>query len=287
METRELQQRTVVAGGAQALGDLLRPSRLAREITGDLRDLGEFRHVLRNLVTSQLKVRYQRSVLGFLWTLLHPVLMLTVLALVFSQALGMGIREYSVYLFSGMVPWQFFAACIENGSRSLITQECLIRKVRVQKLIFPLSDVLVAAVNMCFAMGALFLVLQLLRPGVHVQLVLLPVAIALLMIFTFGVTLVSMTLVTRFRDFEHMISVFLQAFYFLCPILYRPDAVGQYKWLLQLNPMTHLLALFQNAFYYGEWGAANWAAAVGSALGMLIIGYLVYKRHENEYIFLL
>lgn len=273
--------RTEAAGGPL----LLRP---VRAIVNDVRQLHRFRFVLSNFVTSQLKVRYQRSILGFLWTLLNPILMMTILTLVFSQVMNIPIREYAIYLFSGMIPWQFFAASVANASRSLINQEYLIRKVSVQKLVFPLADVLVSTVNMCFAMLALFILLQFFSPDLHVQLVLIVPGTIMLLTFGFGVSLLAMTAVTRFRDFEHMIGVFLQAFYFACPILYLPEMVGRYRWLLDLNPMTHLLAFFQAAFYYGAWPTSGtWAMAALSAGGSLALGYILYKRYEDEYIFLL
>jgi ABC-type polysaccharide/polyol phosphate export permease len=285
------------AGDVRPSGGLLaalNPMRIAREIARDLRGLHYFRHAMANFVIGQLKVRYQRSALGFLWTLLNPILTMAVLALVFSQVLKIPMHDYVLYLFSGMIPWQFFSACVENGSRSLIVREHLIRKVSVQKLIFPLSDVVVAAVNMCFAMTALFIILNCLgatgfvKVGLHVQLVLLPVGMLFLMLFSLGAALVSMTLVTRFRDFEHVIGVLLQAFYFACPILYTPDLLGDHASLLDFNPMAHLLAFFQHSMYYGTWPEPmHWVAGPASAIGMLVIGYVVYKRHEHNYIFLL
>ncbi|MFB3893959.1 MAG: ABC transporter permease [Phycisphaerae bacterium] len=286
------------AGALNAAGGgvlaAVNPLRIAREVVRDLRGLHYYRYAMANFVIAQLKVRYQRSTLGFLWTLLNPILTMTVLALVFSQILGTRLDDYVLYLFSGMIPWQFFSACVESGSRSLIAKEHLIRKVRVQKLIFPLSDVLVAAVNMCFAMTALFIILEclgaagLVKVALHAQLVLLPAGMLFLMLFSFGAALVAMTLVTRFRDFEHVIGVLLQAFYFTCPILYTPKLLGDYAFLLRFNPMAHLLAFFQDALYHGRWTQPeHWVAAPASALGMLVIGYVVYKRHEHDYIFLL
>lgn len=257
-----------------------------RGVRQDLRSVYRYRFVLRNLVTTQLKIRYQRSALGFLWTLLNPMMMLSVLALVFSQVMRMNLAEYAVYLFSGLVPWQFFAAAVVNGSRSLISHEVLVKKVSVKKLIFPLSDVAVAAVNMVFALTAMFILFQFLGARVHIQLVLLPVGIFFMAVFTFGIVLLQMTLVTYFRDFEHITTVFLQAFYFACPIIYPPSMVGRLQRVLEFNPMTHLLRFFQCAIYYGTWpDLRTWLAAALSALVSLVAGYLVYKRFERDYVF--
>ena len=288
MSLSDLREHSTVAAQGWTWGSL-RPARIAAALAGDFRDLHRYRHVLRNFVVSQLKVRYQRSVLGFFWTLLNPILMLLVLYAVFSRIVN--IPNYAGYLLGGMIPWQFFSASVVNGSRSLITQEYLIRKVSVQKMVFPLSEVLVAGVNMCFAMAALFIILMFFQPMLRVQLVLLPAGAVLLLMFSLGVALISMTLVTRFRDFEHMIDIFLQAFYFVCPILYKPENLNNatFERAMRFNPMTHLLAIFQDALYCDAAPAwptlTNWMMAGGSAVLSLVIGYAVYKFYENDYIF--
>ena len=262
------------------------PLRWSEEVRQDLRSVYTYRFVLRNLVTTQLKIRYQRSALGFLWTLLNPIMMLSVLALVFSQVMRMDLGKYAVYLFSGLVPWQFFAAAVLNGSRSLITHEVLVKKVNVKKLVFPLSDVAVAAVNMVFALTAMFILFQFLGARVHVQLVLLPAGLFFMAMFTFGIVLLQMTLVTYFRDFGHITGVLLQAFYFACPIIYPPEMVGRLQTILEFNPMTHLLRFFQCAIYYGTWpDPRTWLAAALSGLVSLVGGYLIYKRFERDYVF--
>ena len=244
--------------------------------------------LLWNLVTTQLKVRYQRTALGFLWTLLHPLLLLGVLSLVFSQIMDCRFEQYAAYLFSGMIPWQCFAASVENGGRSLILNEHLIRKVGIPKITFPMSEVGVALVNMLFAMVALFFLFVLLGAKVHAQLVLLPAAVFLLGAFSLGASLVSMTLMTKFRDFEHFTGVLLQLLYFLSPILYPPSVVNKYVQWLKWNPLTHLLELFHAAIYYGVWPSGQtWVGAVGSAALMLFVGYSIFKRQENEYVFYL
>lgn len=262
------------------------PLRLYGLVRQDLLGIHKHRFVLRNLVATQLKVRYQRSTLGFLWTLLNPILMLSVLAVVFSQMMRMNLAEYAVYLFSGLVPWQFFAGAVTDGSRSLITHEILVKKVDVRKLVFPLSDVLVAGVNMVFALVALFILFQFVGAKMHVQLILLPVGLFYMALFAFGVALLLMTLVIYFRDFEHITIVLLQAFYFACPIIYPPGMVGRFQGLLRFNPMTHLLRFFQCAIYYGDWPSPEtWVGATVSAFVALAAGYVAYKRCEQDYVF--
>jgi len=268
--------------GARALGPICWV-RAARE---DLARLRESRFVLGNLVSSALKTRYQRSALGFLWTLLHPALILAVLAIVFSQVIGRSVERFPVYLFSGLIPYQFLSDALTNGGRSLVIHEGLAKRVPVQTLAFPLSAVLVALANMLFAMTAMFLVLQFLGARFTVQLVLLPVAILLMGLFTLGATLIAMTLVTYCRDFEHILSVLLRALWFGSPILFQPHQLGKYEVVMAFNPLTYFLQLFRCALYDATWpDRTTLLVSVASAGAMFAFGYAVYKRHERDYIF--
>ncbi len=110
---------------------------------GDARELVQFWPVLQNMVTQELRIRYQRSVLGFLWTLINPILMMITLTAVFSQFAGGDWRQYAIYLFAGQVPWALFAGSISECSQSIVANENLIRKIYLPKLIFPLAKVLI------------------------------------------------------------------------------------------------------------------------------------------------
>ncbi len=255
-------------------------------IRDDLRQLVAGRHVIHEFVSATLRVRYQRGFLGFFWTLLHPLLMLTVLSVVFSRILRFEMDNYPVFLFSGLIPWQFFSASLSNSSTSLLTNQGLIRRISVYLLLFPVSDLMVAVVNMVFAMIAMFILLMFLGAHVSVHLILVPVGLIFLFIFTLGVSLIAMTLTTFFRDFEHMISVLLQALFFATPIFYPTSEVPKLAPLLNANPLSWILVFFHDGLYYHAWPSAQtWIIASAASLSMLLVGYLLYKRYEHEYIF--
>ena len=258
-------------------------------VAQDVRAVHRARYVLRNLIVTQLKIRYHRSALGFFWTLLNPVLMLGVQALVFSYIVKTSGYPYAVYLFAGFVPWQFVATAIDNGSRSLLSSEGLIRKIAAPKLVFPLADVVVCLINMVFAMAALSFLFLFIWPHVYIQVVLIPVGTVFLCAFTLGLVLISMSLTTFFRDFLHLIPILLQAWYFASPILYPREALGadnHFARLLGYNPLTYFLAFFQHAIVFGTWpDARTWIIAPSVALAVLVAGYMTYKRLEHDYIF--
>ncbi len=261
-----------------------------RAVASDLRELNQYRTVLRNFVRAQLKVRYQGTVLGFAWALLNPLLTMVILAVVFSTLLNRPLRTFTIFLFSGLLPWQFLSDTVTNGASSLIRNQYLMRQIYVPKLLFPLSAMSVAVINMMLAMAALFLILQFIGAPILPQLILLPIGAILLITFTLGITLLLMTLNTFYRDITHMISVILRGWYFASPILYRPEDISSRNEtvgsILQLNPMTHLLTIFHSIFIDGRWmGADVWLPAIAFAVGTLILGYAVFKINERKLIF--
>lgn len=271
----------VVYGAGRRLGVL-------GALREDGAELWRSRHAVRELVGANLRMRYQNSLLGFGWTLLNPVLQLVVLSFVFSRVLGFRVDNYPVYLFSGLLPWQFFLASVNGSAGSLIGGQGLLRKIRVFMPVFPISQVSIAMVNLVFAMAALFVVLVLfLDARVTVHLVCVPAGMVFLLMLALGVGMACMAITTMFRDFEHIIGVILSAGYFATPILYQPEHLGDgLKWMLDANPMTWVLMFFRSGFYDHTWPPTEaWLIAPAFALASLVIGYGLYKGVERELIY--
>jgi ABC-type polysaccharide/polyol phosphate export permease len=256
-------------------------SRLADE----RRELVKFWPVILNMVTQELRVRYQRSVMGFFWTLLNPLLMMGILSWVFSH-LQPDIKHFPLFLFSGMVPWSFLSTSLNECAYCIINNEGLIRKIYLPKLVFPLAKVLVSLVTFLLSFAALFLLVIPLgaRPGVG--LVLLPVAVVLLALFTTGLGLIVATANTFYRDCGHLVSVFLQAWYFATPILFPTEKFGTAQWQLRLNPAYYFIEIFHDIVYLGNWPRLSLVVtATLIAVSTLGIGYAVFKAHEDKMVF--
>ena len=271
-------------------GLLVGPRTWWRRARHDADELSRHRFALANLVTTRLAVLYQRSTLGFLWTLLNPLLHLAALAAVFSLLLDRPLREFTLYVFAGQLPWQFFAATLAQGAASLTANQALLRKIYVPKLLFPLAAAIVNAVNLALAMAALFLLLVALGAPVFPQLVLLPAALALLFVFALGVSLVLMVLATVYRDVEHILGVLLHLWFFLSPVLWEPATLARHgpavAALVAANPLTHFLGLFHCVLCYGTWPPVSlWLVTGGLAAAALGLGYAVFKAAESRLVF--
>jgi ABC-2 type transport system permease protein/lipopolysaccharide transport system permease protein len=264
------------------------PSVWLTSISEDRRELVRFWPVVQNMVVQELKVRYQRSFLGFVWTLLNPLLMLATLGFVFSRVFPT-VENYPLFLFAGMVPWTFLSVSLNDCAMSIIMNEGLIRKIYLPKLIFPLARVLIALVTLVFSLGAMFLLLWPLGARPSWSMLALPVALGLYAVFALGLGLIVATANTFYRDCGHLISVFLQAWYFLTPIMYPVDGGAfpdRVKWMLRLNPAFYFIEMFHDIFFSGRWPRLGLVAASAMiAAATLGVGYAIFKSHEDKMVF--
>jgi ABC-2 type transport system permease protein/lipopolysaccharide transport system permease protein len=263
-----------------------RPSRWLTRLGADRRELARFWPVIQNMVVQELRVRYQRSILGFFWTLLNPLLMMVVLTPVFSS-LNRDVTHYPLFLFAGMVPWSFMSVSINECAFCIIQNEGLIRKIYLPKLVFPLARVLIGLVTFVLSLSALFLLLWPLGARPTPSLVFLPLAIGLLGIFGLGLGLIVATANTFYRDCGHLVGVFLQAWYFATPILFPLEAFPEgVQWRLRLNPAYYFIEMFHDVLYRGEWPRLGLvAAAAVIAATSLGIGYAIFKSQEDKMVF--
>jgi len=262
------------------------PIRWIERLRDDRRELVRFWPVVQNMVSQELRVRYQRSILGFFWTLLNPVLMMVILSWVFSQIVSKEIANYPLFLFAGMVPWSFLSVSLNECAVSIINNEALIRKIYLPKLVFPLARVLIGLVTFVLSLCALFLLMWPLGARPALALLFLPVAIALLAMFALGLGLIAATLNTFYRDCGHLIAVVLQAWYFATPILFPIQQFGTAQWQMRLNPAFYFIELFHDVLYTGRWPRIGlvMSAAVIAALSMGI-GYAIFKSQEDKMVF--
>ncbi|GIW87331.1 MAG: transport permease protein [Isosphaeraceae bacterium] len=254
----------------------------------DLRELARFAPVIANLVHQDLRVRYQRSVLGFFWTLLNPILMMTTMTLVFANLLGRDgdWRNYAIYLFAGQVPWGLLAGSLSDCALSIIANEALIRKIYVPKLVFPISRVLFHVVNFALSLTALFLLLVPLGARPSWSLLMLPICVALLAAFSLGLGILIAVLNTFYRDLGHLVGVTLQAWYFMTPILYEASRFRTSPWFLALNPAYPFIRPFQVILRDGQWpDPCVVGVSAVLAISSLGIGYAVYKGLEHKLVF--
>ena len=260
---------------------------------GPLRDLVNFRQLVLVLVVRELKVRYKRSVLGLLWTMLNPLLLMVVYTIVFTTIMPSGQHNFSVFLLSALLPWIFFSTALMQGLNSVLANQELIRKVRVPQAVFPLSVVGSNLVNFALSLLPLFALMLVVRQPFSPALVFLPVAVLLLTLFTSGVTLLFATATVFFRDVKHLAEVLLQMLMYLSPVLYDVTQLGggrtwwfsAFRTFLRVNPVSYLIPLVRDPVYYARFPAPLVVGVAAAwAVGVLALGFAVFVRLSPRHI---
>src|SRR6266566_2912919 len=210
-----------------------------------LREVVRYRSLLRNLVARDLKVRYKRSALGILWTMLNPLLLMIIFTIVFAQ-----IFRVTVYFLSAFVLWNFFAQATSWSTACLLSYGPLIKKIYVPKSIFVLATVLAGTVNLLISLVPLALIMVVVGHPFSPAMVFLPVPIVLATMFSLGLSLALAPLSLMFADIVQIYQAVLTAWMYLTPIVYPLSALPDgYRRLILA--MTHLVEAFRTPIYQG------------------------------------
>jgi homopolymeric O-antigen transport system permease protein len=252
-----------------------------------IRDSLRYRELIWALALKDLKVRYKRSVLGFLWALLNPALLMIVLALVFSTIMRMNMQHYAIFLLSVLLPWTFFSQSLAYAVESIVGNGELIKKVAVPKLVFPVAVVISNLINLLLSIIPLALIVLAIRHPFHWTWVYLPVPLLILSIFTLGATFLFATANVYYRDVAHIVQILLQVLFYVTPIIYSADMFPpKYRWAFHLNPLNYLFNGFRLAVYNGQLPRIqSIAASLVCALIALVIGFAIFRRHQSQFVF--
>lgn len=251
-------------------------------------DLLRYRDLVLTLVARELKVRYRRSAIGFVWTMLQPLLMMLVLRTVFSTLFQAKSSEvpfnYAVFVLAGLLFWNFFSQSIVSSMNSLRGNAQLLQKLPVPKMVFPLATILSGLVNLLFALVPLFLILLITGHPLRPSLLFLPVSILLVALFTLGAGLLLAPLAVFFSDVIELVGMLLMLLMYLTPVIYPKDIVPeQWRWIVRYNPVRSILEVFRDPIYQGEIPPlSHVAVAVSIAVIALVVGGLVFSRTSDR-----
>ncbi len=260
-----------------------------------LSEFVRYRELIRNLVIRDLKVRYKNSALGFLWSLLNPLLMTLVFTVVFTVMLPQNIPNYPVFFMAGFLPWTFLSASVLGGTGSIVNNAHLIKKVYFPREILPVSDTLANLVNFGLAMIVLFGLIIVSGVGLTPAVLMLPVIVFAQLLFTMGIVLMLATANVFYRDTQHIMEVVMQAWFFLTPIFYSIDSLPQEAqilgmvidvrlWARRLNPMASLVAAYQDVLYWGQpTGLDFLLRTLVTCFLVLVVGYLLFCRFSSAF----
>jgi ABC-type polysaccharide/polyol phosphate export permease len=246
----------------------------------ELRDLRAHAALLFELVHRDLTIRYKRSVLGFFWTMLHPLLLMLIFVVVFSTIFGGRAPHYETYFLSAYVAWNFFAQTTVNAMASVAWNGPLMKRVRVPPTIFTLSTAVSGLVNLGLSLIVLFSIMLVVGSPLHATLVFLPVSLLLVGMFTFGVSLALTAVSIFFGDVREMVQAGIPALMYLTPIIYPISIVpDRYRWLIKLNPLVYIVEIVRDPIYYGIIPSPmTMLVATVVSIGALAIGWMIFRH---------
>ena len=257
----------------------------------NLANLIRYRGLIWSLVARDLKARYRGSVLGFAWSFINPLLLLLIYSFVFTTIMPndtQSVKPYAVFMFCGILPWNWFATSLSDATGSLIAGGNLIKKVPFPAEVLPLVSVLANMVH--FFLGLPILIVFLLVSRHYPDpsdLIWFPIAVLVELIFVSALALILSALAVHFRDIRDILANVLLLWFFATPIIYpwfQPN-VQRFRWLFNLNPFTHLAVSYQEIlFFNGPIGHWKWLLALGAGSVLLFIaGYWLFDRLRDSF----
>lgn len=245
--------------------------------------------LLQQLVARDFKVKYKRSFLGVLWSLLYPVFMMAVMAIVFSNMFRMSTPgvSYIAYLQIGLTYFNYFSEASNLAMSSVVANFGLINKVYMPKYIFPLSKCLFVGINLLLTLIPLYVVIIATGTGLNWWHLLLPYSFACLFLFTVGMGFILATVSVFMRDMFYIYGIVLTLWTYLTPIMYDINMLSpKFAMLLKFNPLYQFINFGRQIILYGECpGLSAWLSCGISALAVLIFGMFIFKKNQDKFIY--
>jgi ABC-type polysaccharide/polyol phosphate export permease len=266
-----------------------------------LAQLLKYRGLIQSLVSRELKARYRGSALGLFWSFGNPLLLLLIYTLVFNYFTKRGdnLQPYTLFLCCGLLPWTWFAASLNEAAGSLVTGGNLIKKVLFPAEVLPIVSVLANMVHFLLALPILagFLVyyawadqtsgLPEPRVALHMaELIWLPLVVLVQLVLTTGLALAVAALTAHFRDVRDILANLLTFWFFATPIIYSWRDSQSLKWVLDLNPFTHLAVSYQEILFHPQnaFGHLQWLLALAAASVLVFLaGYWLFDRLRDSF----
>ena len=253
------------------------------------------RFIIKQLVTKDFKIKYRRSFLGVAWSVLNPLLMMIVMAVVFSTIFAQGRNGavspelYPLYLIVGNVTFSVMSESTNQALMSIIWASSLLKKVKVHRWVFPVQKVLFSLVNFGFSLIAVAIVMIWFHIVPTWHLILLPVCLFLLMLFCMGLGMMLSALTVFFRDIMHLWSVVITAWTYLTPIFWTTDFIGKMSHVVRIimyaNPMYNYIQFMRDIFLFQTTPTFfTVGMCVAWAVVALVLGYVVFHKSEHKFI---
>ncbi len=256
----------------------------------DWATLWRYRELLAFLALRDIKVRYKQTVLGAVWAVIQPFVMMVVLSIFFGRVIDINMEDktsgipYPVFLYSGLLAWTFFAGAVTSCTNSLVSNANMLRKVYFPRLIVPLASVGVSLVDYIVAFSVLVGLMFWYQVEPTAQIMLVPLFVLVTIIAALGVGIGLSGLTVSFRDFRYVVPFMLQIWFFATPVIWPVTIVDEsYHWLLRLNPMGGTIEALRAAVLGTPIDWAALAISAGMAALVLLVGVAYFGQAERRF----
>ena len=241
-----------------------------------------YRFLLWELVKKGIKLKYRRSYLGIIWSLLEPLLTMIVLTIVFGTILGTRTKEFSVYILCGRLLYNFYSTSTKSALTSIRRNAAMIKKVYVPKYLYTLSSILYNYIIFLISLIVLVVVAAVLNVRPTWYLMQAPIALILVLLLSIGCSFILATLGVFFRDMEYLWGVALMLIMYMCAIFYQPEKIldSSFSWILKFNPLYSIISIFRDAVFGRLMNVHYFLYALGFSVVTMVVGLIMFVKNR-------
>lgn len=250
-----------------------------------IKDIINYKDLLKNLTQNELKLKYKNSVLGLVWSYIYPIMMIVIYTFAFKIILRMTIENFALFVFIGLIPWNFVQSSISQSTNSIINNQSLVKKIYFPRAIIPISIVnsnfLTLLISHLILFGAMYFFSVPIRPSI----VLLPILWLILYFVVTGISLLLSSITVKYRDISHIVDVIFMAWFYLTPVIYSLSMVPDpFNTIIQLNPITNLIELFRTVLLEGQFPEMQKIfKTLSYSILLFLIGIFVFYKREKYF----
>lgn len=244
----------------------------------------QYAFVIRQLTARELKRKYARSYLGIIWSVLNPLLSMAVLSLIFSQLFRRSIDNYPIYYLTGYILWQTFTGATTTAMTALVDNKMLLLKVKFPMELFILTRVYTALVNLGYSLAAYAVMLAVFRVAPKWTMLLLPVIVLFLFLFSLGISYMLATAYVFFGDVKHLYTVVLTLWMYCSAIFYPVEQLqGFIRIIIWNNPLFTYIHCLRKAVMFGQLPTGvEWLQMILWGAGVYLLGHLVFRKSRGK-----
>ena len=250
-----------------------------------IKGIWEFKYLIYNLVLRDLKVKYKGSTLGFLWSLLNPLLMIVVYTVAFKYVMKIKVPNFPIFLFSALLPWNFLSSTLSMGVTSITENSNLVKKVYFPREVLPLSIVLVNLFHFCLSFLVLIPALLFFKIIPGFSFLFLVVIVFFQTLFVLGLTLLASALDVYYKDVKHILEVMLNLWFWLTPIIWPlylvPEKLQDYVYL---NPFTAFVQAYRDIILHNQFPKPLiLTILVVTGILVFLLGAAVFQKKQRRF----